>query len=316
MSFSSDNPLLTVAIPVYNMEKYLARCLDSVIKQSITNIEIIVVNDGSTDESMEILKKYLSIDQRIQIIEQENAGLITARETAIAYANGKYIAFLDPDDWVDYDYYEKIINFMVVNELDIGIGGFTLAYDNYEKNIFTNKEKILMDKIEAIINMLLFKNYRWELCDKIYKTSIVKKIKVDNTVTCGEDLLRNWFIFGKARNIGVIPLYGYHYYQRQGSMSKTKAITYTGTVSRVFDVLSQEVDTYGDSVAKAFGIRRNYFAVHDLYRLIKSDSISNNKTDANRLKRFIRYNLKDIILSQLPFKTKVLAVILSFFYFL
>lgn len=311
MSFYNYNPVLTVAIPVYNMEQYLARCLDSVVKQSITNIEVIVVNDGSTDNSMKIMRKYSLVDRRISIIEQENRGLISARETAITYAQGKYIAFLDPDDWIEYDYYEKIISYMEKHKLDIGIGGFSLTYDDFEKIIFANKDEIIMDRNEALVNMFLFKTYRWELWDKIYKTAIVKNIKIDNNITCGEDLLRNWFIFGNANNIGVIPLYGYHYYQRQGSMSKMKTISYIGTVSRVFDILDRYADKYGGDVAKAFYTRRNYFAVHDLYRLIKSKDYSNNRDDMNRLKKIIRTNLKNIIISHLPIRTKLLAVLFS-----
>ncbi len=106
MKYKQD-PLLSVIIPVYNVEKYLRECLDSVSNQTYQNLEIILVNDGSKDGSAEICKEYLAKDERIQYYEQENQGQSAARNLALSKATGEYITFVDSDDWISLDIYEK-----------------------------------------------------------------------------------------------------------------------------------------------------------------------------------------------------------------
>ncbi len=101
---------ISVIIPIYNVEKYLARCLDSVVNQTLTDIEIICVDDGSTDKSIVIAKEYAEKDNRISIIHQENKGVSAARNAGMKIASGKYISFIDGDDWIDLDFLEKLYN--------------------------------------------------------------------------------------------------------------------------------------------------------------------------------------------------------------
>lgn len=99
---------ITVIVPVYNVENYLRKCLDSIISQTYKNIEIVVVNDGSTDASGEICKEFAEIDHRITYIEQENAGLSAARNTGLENMSGDYVTFVDSDDWIEQDYVETL----------------------------------------------------------------------------------------------------------------------------------------------------------------------------------------------------------------
>ena len=103
-------PKVSVIIPVYNVEQYLRECLDSVVNQTLKDIEIICVNDGSTDNSLVILEEYAAKDERIKIVNKENGGLSSARNCAIPLARGEYIGFVDSDDWIDLDFYEKLYN--------------------------------------------------------------------------------------------------------------------------------------------------------------------------------------------------------------
>ena len=104
----SDNELISIVVPVYNVEKYLKRCLDSLVNQTYKNIEIILVNDGSTDSSLEICKGYAKKDSRVKIISKKNEGLGYTRNEGINIAKGIYIAFIDSDDYVDENFYEKL----------------------------------------------------------------------------------------------------------------------------------------------------------------------------------------------------------------
>ena len=118
-------PKVSVIIPVYNTERYLRRCLDSVCNQTLSDIEIICINDCSTDNSLDILKEYADKDKRIKIINfKENKGAAVARNTGIDIVNGEYIGFIDSDDFVDSDFYEKLYNTASENNSDIAKGEY------------------------------------------------------------------------------------------------------------------------------------------------------------------------------------------------
>ena len=110
MESANSNPLITVIVPVYNTEPYLRKCLDSVCGQTYRNLEIICVNDGSTDGSQAILEEYAARDARVKVLVQENAGLAAARNRALEIATGEWISCIDSDDWIDADTYEKLLN--------------------------------------------------------------------------------------------------------------------------------------------------------------------------------------------------------------
>ena len=136
-------PKISVIIPVYNTEKYLSRCLDSVVNQTFKDLEIICVNDGSTDNSNEILDRYASKDNRITVINQKNGGLSAARNTGLRHASGQYIGFVDSDDWIDIDYYECLIGLAEKNNADIVMAGMRVVdqdniSDNTTPNMVTN----------------------------------------------------------------------------------------------------------------------------------------------------------------------------------
>ena len=103
---------ISVVVPVYNVEKYLKECIDSIINQTLEDIEIICVNDGSTDSSLEILNNFAEQDNRIKVITQSNQGLSAARNTGIKYANGEYISFIDSDDYIDTSLYETLVKYL------------------------------------------------------------------------------------------------------------------------------------------------------------------------------------------------------------
>ncbi|MBR3628081.1 MAG: glycosyltransferase family 2 protein [Elusimicrobia bacterium] len=136
-------PKISVIVPTYNVEKYLSQCLDSILNQTFKDFECICINDGSTDNSLSILQKYASKDNRIKIINQENKGLSGARNAALKIVTGKYITFVDSDDFVSSDYLEKLINLAEKENSDIVYCRHKMYYslDNkYEKG--PNREKL------------------------------------------------------------------------------------------------------------------------------------------------------------------------------
>ena len=116
---NNDEDLISIIVPVYNVEKYLEQCLESLLNQTYKNIEIIVVNDGSTDQSLDILKKYSFKDNRIKLYSQKNQGISAARNTALEHINGKYVMFVDSDDWIEINTCEIALHEMKKNDSDI-----------------------------------------------------------------------------------------------------------------------------------------------------------------------------------------------------
>jgi len=172
-----DKIKVSVIVPVYNVEKYLKRCLDQLVNQTLKEIEIICVNDGSKDNSIKILEEYSQKDNRISVISQENAGLSVARNTGMDYVKGEYIGFVDSDDWVDLDFYEKLYDAAKRNDCDIAVADFKRKHPNKDKiRLNITEEKVFTtpeDKYMAC------KTYR-EGCvwNKIYRTEFLKRINL------------------------------------------------------------------------------------------------------------------------------------------
>lgn len=207
---------VSIIVPVYNVEKYLRKCLDSLINQTLKDIEIICINDGSTDKSLEILEEYKNRDSRIILLNQENSGQSVARNRGIEIAKGEYLGFVDPDDWIDLDYYEKLYYSANTNDTDIAVGGI-IRVTGIKKKKFLNFEK------ETITDNT---NLKFELCDvpeksyvwnKIYKTEKLKEIGLEfEKGIFYEDCIftpQALFYLGKIVTVPNI----YYYYLRRGN---------------------------------------------------------------------------------------------------
>lgn len=164
---------VSIIVPVYNVEKYLSECLESLISQTLSDIEIICVNDGSEDSSFKILEEYAQKDKRIVVINQENSGLSAARNTGMRFANGEYIGFVDSDDWIDSNFYEKLYNSAKNNDADIVVASIIRYRKCAQKyRVKYTNEKVytdLQDKISACSIPKIC--YVW---NKLYKNEIIK----------------------------------------------------------------------------------------------------------------------------------------------
>lgn len=170
---------ISVIVPVYNVEKYLARCLDSIINQTLTDIEIICINDGSTDRSLEILKEFVQKDSRIKLIDNPKSGPSISRNSGMKVAAGEYIGFVDSDDWIDADFYEKLYAAAKKHDADIACG----CIKTWRK--FNRKNIMLRYKNEEVTSDIYRKFY---LCDfpetcnvwnRIYRTSKLKENHIE-----------------------------------------------------------------------------------------------------------------------------------------
>ncbi len=165
---------VSVIVPVYNVEKYLVRCLDSIVGQTLKDIEIICVNDGSTDGSLEILKQYAKRDKRIVIVCQDNKGLSGARNTGMAVAVGKYLGFVDSDDWIDAEFYEKLYNTAEKHNADIACASVERNYKSGRKR---RKVAVVQNKVITSVKQKFVATNSPRMCfvwNKIYNRKAIQ----------------------------------------------------------------------------------------------------------------------------------------------
>ena len=141
-----NTPLVSIVIPVYNVERYLRMCLDSVMMQTYTNLEIVCINDGSPDGSGFILREYAAKDKRIKILEIENQGLSGARNVGIANCKGDYLMFLDSDDWIDNNTVEEAMSGILEHNADIVLWNYVKEYSNTSQPVDVFSEESFYDK--------------------------------------------------------------------------------------------------------------------------------------------------------------------------
>lgn len=194
-----ENPKISIIVPVYNTEKYLERCINSIINQTLENIEIILINDGSTDNSLDICKRYENEDNRIKLFSINNSGAGAARNIGLDYAKGEYIGFVDSDDWVEYYMFETLYNIAIETDVDIVSSNFYRNYTDkqikndikFESGLFNKqdiKNKILP---ELICSEKLTSDIPSNMWTKIYKKVLIKhnNISFEEKLLGGQDLL-------------------------------------------------------------------------------------------------------------------------------
>ncbi|MPM21155.1 hypothetical protein SDC9_67598 [bioreactor metagenome] len=170
-----DKPIISIIVPVYKVEAYIGKCLISIKKQTLSNFEAILVDDGSPDNCGKICDKFVARDARFRVIHQENGGISNARNNALAIARGEYIAFVDPDDYIASDMYEKLYNEIVRTEADIVIcdyfrveQGKPVPHTSFEKNIvLTSKETLRLLADDSLTSYMWCKLYKKELFKEV-----------------------------------------------------------------------------------------------------------------------------------------------------
>ena len=212
---------VSVIIAAYNIEEYIERCIESVINQSEIEIEIIIVNDGSTDNTLNIIKKMSDLDERIIIINQKNQGLVETRKRGLKNANGKFILFLDGDDWLENNCVEELYKTAIDKNADVVLYNAYKAYED-KKETFNTFNKNLIDDIKKNpIKNLLLDNISPTIWSKFIKRSFIEEnnIKFPENISYAEDLATVSNIFINNPKIVFNENRLYNYYHRDNSIS-------------------------------------------------------------------------------------------------
>lgn len=189
--------LVSIIIPVYNAEKFLANCLDSCLNQTYTNVEVVAINDGSTDSSLAILNQYAAKSDKIIVINKPNQGVTASRKLGLSIARGKYISFLDSDDTIPDNAVGLLYNSIVSNNSDIAIGNVEIVNKSNESLLIIQNSIIDKEKPNYLLYSLLDKKIFPALCGKLYKAELFNNIEHPLDYSVGEDIITNILIFDK-----------------------------------------------------------------------------------------------------------------------
>ena len=220
---------ISIIVPVYNVEKYLNKCIESILNQTFNKFELILVNDGSTDKCGEICDQYKKHDSRIKVIHKQNGGLSSARNAGLEIACGKYIGFIDSDDWIDFSMYDTLYKLAKEYDADIVQCNFTKAYDDNDIKIDSyedvkNKDVRIIDKNKALSNLMGDQ----EICvqsvvswNKLYKKKLFNNIRFPKG-KIHEDEFTTYKLFDKCEKIVLTNEKLYFYRQTPNSIMNSK----------------------------------------------------------------------------------------------
>ena len=236
--------LISIIVPVYNVEKYIEKCIDSIINQTYKNLEIILVDDGSKDNSGKICDEYSKKDSRIKVIHKVNGGLSDARNHGLQIATGDYIGFVDSDDYIAEDMFETLYNLSEEKNADISIVSFYEYYNGKLIGVRDSKEEIIMNKIEAIKELLIdnrIQSYAW---NKLFKKELFENQRFP-TGKNFEDIATTLLLFEKSEKVVLYEEPKYYYLRRDDSIvgiRNTK--TYTDYLEVIYDKYVYLKDKY------------------------------------------------------------------------
>lgn len=269
-------PLISIIIPVYNVESYLPRCLDSIINQSYKNLEIILINDASTDNSLSICNEYKNKDDRIQLISIEHGGLSKARNTGLDIAKGEYIGFVDSDDYIDKDMYKSLYKALANNGADMSVCTFYRDYPDGTKeyDFLETRDTIIFNKDEAIENILIDKTLRNYVWTKLYSAHLFNDLRFPEGKNY-EDIFISIKLLEKINKLIYINKFLYYYVIREGSIDSSKK------VGNIKDAIEETYRRYKYIKENYYPKLREYNITSMVERIVFSNSELKDKTVLN-----------------------------------
>ena len=279
------SPLISVIVPVYNVEAYLGKCIESIIHQTYTNLEIILVDDGSPDRCGEICDYYAARDSRVNVIHKLGGGVSSARNAGLELTKGDYITFVDADDWIDEELYEELVNVLCEDD-DV------LLFDHrgmdMEGNVIPDKHNPLQEK-KIAINNAEFESIRYlahigrlgYVWNKLYKADVIKKLRFPNIRLC-EDTYFCRQLLGHIKVLHCTGICGYNYLQR------TNSALHASNVKNIEDFIRFEEKFFRNTMIPQLNIRHNMWLYNKTMLTLLCDSIvrdimsNTNLTDKDR----------------------------------
>ena len=296
----NNDPLISIIIPCFNAEKTLENCLQSVVQQSYANLEIIIIDDGSTDETSLIYNKFQSNDERILVLKQQNSGVSKARNTGVKAATGDYICFVDSDDWAELNYCSELYSLLVGENADISI--VEASYEDENGNVLCSKpisDEKIFDGNRALVLLLEDQEIQSHPWGKLFKADLLRNVHFPENLKCFEDYSTLFKIFNKAVKVVKSNKKLYHYIQREDSLSHNlspaTAYEFFLAIMEVFEFWRNSAKV-GDRNKIVKNIVRKLLMV--LKRITRNTKVDEMKSEKDEIRRafnsFLKYSATDI----------------------
>lgn len=270
------NEKISIVVPAFNSESMLENCINSITRQSYRNLEIIIINDGSTDNTKNIAEKLAKNDKRILIINQKNEGVTAARMKGISVSKGDFLMFCDSDDYFESDICEILLNSAKKYKVDIAQCGYIRQENNLKKIVVGSKDTILLTKEQAIKYLLTGGLFTGSLWGKIYRKSLFDNIVIPFHIKMNEDLLLNYYLFKKVSLSVYVSCAKYNYVVTSDSSCNKMDIA-----KRNNDVLEVAEIIYNDSKGSLY---EEFAMVRYLRFLLGEFRENHNKNETSKLK--------------------------------
>lgn len=304
---------ISIIVPVYNVEDFLYKCVSSIMNQTYKNLEIILVNDGSTDGSLIICNELKVSDSRIKVINKFNGGLSSARNAGLEIATGELISFIDSDDWIEPDFIELLYNGIVIYDADISVVHFTRVRDfnKIEFSTTTQNSWLVFDRFHAMETLFSNNLIGYSAVNKLYKRYLFTEIRYPEGRIM-EDKGTTYKLVHKVNKVVVNKSPKYHYYLRMNSIIRSKFN------SKYFDsiMIHEEIIEFIDKVYPQLRniVRARY--VHESIRLLLMmiRSNYNNKEEFEKCIDIVSSNKAYVLKERnVKFTVKILAILFSIF---
>ena len=296
----NNDPLISIIIPCFNAEKTLENCLQSVVQQSYANLEIIIIDDGSTDETSLIYNKFQSNDERILVLKQQNSGVSKARNTGVKAATGDYICFVDSDDWAELNYCSELYSLLVGENADISI--VEASYEDENGNVLCSKpisDEKIFDGNRALVLLLEDQEIQSHPWGKLFKADLLKNVHFPENLKCFEDYSTLFKIFNKAVKVIKSNEKLYHYIQREDSLSHNlspaTAYQFFLAIMEVFEFWRNSAKVGDRNKIVKNIVRKLLMVLKRITRNTKEDEMKSEKDEIRRaFNSFLKYSATDI----------------------
>ena len=284
---NNTKPKISVVIPVYKVEEYIHQCIDSVINQTYTNLEIILVDDGSPDNCGAICDEYAAADERIKVIHQENQGLSMARNNGIKIATGKYFGCVDSDDYIQPKMYEIMVQAMLENDLEV----VECSMQKGSKIYFDQeKGKVFIETFDEALERIVHPGF-FNVMNKLYNYKLIENIPfVKGKIY--EDIIFNSEVWKKIDKIGFVPLALYYYNQEGESIMRS---SYSTKKIEGYWVIKEAIENFKKKATTKRGhelLRKNFLrtTLYHFHSLLENKNVDPIRENSKKLRKLIREN--------------------------
>lgn len=305
-----EGKLVSVIVPVYKVEKYLTRCLDSICNQTYRNLEIILIDDGSSDYSGSVCDCYAEKDCRIRVIHKQNAGVSAARNDGLDVATGDYITFVDSDDYIAPEMYEKLVFLITGETADIAVCGYYQEDINGEFHInWKGTDEVCLNQVDQIECLLKNRYYTCSLCDKLFRRELLTAVRLDERIHHYEDYLFLYEVMKQSKMAVFSPEGMYYYCNNPQSAARSAFNTKTMEIVDVCDMVRKDVALSFPSLKKC--AQTEYVRINIMCSMFAAEANSRDKNAIHRLKKNIRRCLLRYLMSYASRGYKVCAILIA-----